>query len=152
MAAETRRTLVALVGGALAVIVAGWYDSYVVPNLQGTPDPNAVGGLGANAVAVAAGYVAVAASVLILALLARRAHSRLVDAVFVVGGASMAVVGPLLWAPALNVTGAPPVDALAAIGFAMLVIGLGDLRGALWVRPRPSANAGTVNGVPHVQS
>ena len=61
MAADTRRTVVALLAGAVAVIVAGWYDAYVVPNLRSGPDPDLGGALGANAVAVGAGYVAVAA-------------------------------------------------------------------------------------------
>ncbi|HEY7941071.1 MAG TPA: hypothetical protein VID25_03925 [Candidatus Limnocylindrales bacterium] len=152
MAADTRRTVVALVGGVLAVIVAGWYDAYVVPNLHSGPDPDLGGVIGSNTVAVGAGYVAVAASILILALLVRRAHRRSVDVVYAVGGAGMAVVGPLIWAPALDITGAPPVNALAILGLAMLLIGLGDMRGALWVRPRPSAAAGAAKGMPHVQS
>ena len=152
MRTDPRRTVMALLGGAVAVIVAGWYDAYVVPTMQGSPDPNLGGALGANAVAVGAGYVAVAASVLILALLVRSAHSRSVDAVFVVSGASMAVIGPLIWAPAADIRGAPPVDGLAVLGFAMLLIGLGDVRGALWVRPRPSPSTGTAKGMPHVQS
>ena len=152
MAADTRRTVVALVGGAVAVIVAGWYDAYVVPNLRSGPDPNLGGALGANAVAVGAGYVAVAASIVILALLVRRTHSRTVDVVYVVAGAGMAVVGPMTWAPAADITGAPPLNALAVLGLALLLIGLGDLRGALWVRPRLSSAAGTAPGVPHVQS
>jgi len=151
-AADTRRTVVALLGGAVAVIVAGWYDAYVVPNLQSGPDPNLGGALGANAVAVGSGYLVVAASILILALLVRRTHSRLVDVVYAIGGAGTAVVGPLIWAPALDITGAPPVNALAVLGLGLLLIGLGDLRGALWVRPRPSAAAGTAEGMPRVQS
>ena len=152
MAAHTRRTLVTLVGGAVAVIVAGWYDTYVVPNLKSGPVADLGGAFGSNTVAVGAGYVAVAASVLILALLVRRTHNRSVDVVYAVGGAAMAVVGPVTWAPAPNIAGVPPLNALAVLGFALLLIGVGDLRGALWVRPDGSASAGTPKGMPRVQS
>lgn len=141
MAADTRRTVVALLAGAVAVIVAGWYDAYVVPNLRSGPDADLGGALGANAVAVGAGYVAVAAGVLILALLARRVHSRKVDVIYALGGAIVAVVGSVLWTPRLDVIGAPPVNTLFVLGVALLLIGLGDLRGVLWVRPRPSSPA-----------
>ena len=142
MGAGTRRTVVGFLGGAVAVIVAGWYDAVVVPALQVSPDPNLEGSLSANGVAVAAGYIAVAAGIVIMAVLARRAHSPSLDLVFAVGGASAAVVGSMIWAPRPEITGAPPVDALAVLGFALLLIGLADLRGALRVGPRPSgANA-----------
>jgi hypothetical protein len=151
MAAYTRRT-VALFGGAVAVIVAGWYDAYVVPNLKSGPVADLGGAFGSNTVAVGAGYVAVAASVLILALLVRRAHSRSVDVVYAVGGAIVAVLGSVLWTPDLSVSGAPPLNTLFVLGVALLLMGLGDLRGALWVRPRTSPSAAAANGMPHVQS
>lgn len=152
MAADARRTVVALLGGGVAVVAAGWYDAYVVPTLQPGPDPALSGTLGANALPVGSGYFAVAACVLILALLARRAHSRSVDVVYVVGGASTAAIGNLAWTPGRDIMGAPPVNALAVLGVALLLVGLGDLRGTLWGRSAPSAAAGAATGMPDVQS
>jgi hypothetical protein len=152
MGAGTRRTVVAFLGGAVSVIVAGWYDAVVLPTLQVSPDSNLGGGLGENALAVGTGYVALAAGILILALLTRGAHSRSVDVFDAVGGASIVLVGMLLWPSGLAVTDAPAAIAIGVLGWALLLIGLGDLRGALWVRPRPSRAAGAPRGMAHVQS
>jgi FtsH-binding integral membrane protein len=127
MDVKIRRTVLALLGGAVVLAVAAWYDTAVGSTLQqgqsGAFDPNRPD----ISVPLGLGYVALAAGVVIVALLARWANSRSVDLAYAVVGAGCAVLGVILWGGAVYVSGAPPVDALAVLGVALCFVGLSDL-------------------------
>lgn len=124
---KRRRTVVALVGGAVVLAVGAWYDAVVGPTLrqpQGAAfDPNQPG----VSVPVGLGYIAMAAGVVLVALLVRWADSRPVDVTYGIVGAACAVLGAILWSGGAYVQGAPPVSATAVVSVAMWFVGLSDL-------------------------
>ena len=124
---KRRRTVVALMGGAVVLAVGAWYDAAVGPTLrqpQGTTfDPNQP----AISVPVGLGYIAMAAGVVLVALLARWADSRPVDVTYAIAGVTCVVIGNIIWGGMVGVSGAPPAAALAVLGAALCFVGLSDL-------------------------
>ena len=141
MSMRTRRSFVALVGAAALLVVAAWYVNDVMPAVQpaygAPPDVDRL----AASLPVGLGYIAISAGVLVVALVARWADSRLVDIAYAIGGVCFAVLATVAWAGAVSVFGAPSVNALAILGIALLLIGLTDLGSARRRRPAPNGTA-----------
>ena len=158
MSSHRQRTVVAILGAAIVLVVAAWYDTNVLASVIRTQ--GSTFDLTQTKFALPAGYLIVATGVLSVALLTRRADSRLVDVVYVAAGGFLTLLFTLVWTLAATINGAPPVlpdplaslmdqayttaetgtlNAVAIIGAAMLVVGLADLGIALRRRPSPEA-------------
>jgi hypothetical protein len=158
MSIHRQRTVAAILGAALVLVVAWWFDTDLLAAVLRT------GGntfdVTQTAFALPAGYLTVAAGVFSVALLARWADSRLVDVGYALVGAFFAFLFTLVWTVAVSKNGAPPVlpdplasflgqtltatetgtlNAVALIGAAMLVVGIADL--GLALRRRPTREA-----------
>jgi len=156
MARGRQRTVAAVLGAALVLLVAGWFDNILMAAVRQTEATTF--DITQTATVLPIGYVLIAAAVLAVLVLARRADSRLVDVAYAVAGGFLTVLFTLVWTLAATINGAPPVlpdplasfidqaytttetgplNAVAIIGAAMLVVGLADLGLALRRRPSP---------------
>lgn len=138
-----RRTLVALIAAAVMLGVAGWYDG-VMAAVQRDRTPSFE--LTQTAVAVPfLGFLMVVAGVLLLALLARWADSRLFDGVYALGGAFFVVLAILAWSGVVSITSSMtedgPLNAVDTLAAALLLIGLADFGLAFRRRPAWAATA-----------
>ena len=148
--------MVAILGAAIVLVVAAWYDTD--PDGSGHADQGSTFDVTQTKFALPVGYLIVATGVLIVALVTRRADSRLVDVVYVAVGGFLTLLFTLVWTLAATINGAPPVlpdplaslmdqayttaetgtlNAVAIIGAAMLVVGLADLGIALPAQDHP---------------
>lgn len=157
------RKLVALLGAAAVLGIAGWVDTVVILGIQRssaqTFDVSQI------AWALPFGYLTIAAAVLVIGLLARWAQSGLVGLVYALVGAFLAFLFPILWLWAAGVNGATPflpepiatfitevysnleqgpLNAVAIIGAGMLLVGLATIGHAL--RHRAPAAPAEVQG------
>ena len=160
MTGRSVRVLGALVGAAAVLVVAWWYDTAVMPAVQRAQAASF--DMTQLAAALPVGYLLIAAGTLGIALLARWASSRLVEVVYVVVGTFWAFLFTVVWTVAAGENGAPPVlpdplasalgqmyaaaetgplNAVALIGAAMLLIGAGRLALSLRHRPVPVTGA-----------
>lgn len=159
MSSHRQRTVAAVLGAAVVLLVAGWFDTVLMAAVQRTEA--ATFDITQTATVLPVGYVLIAAAVLAVLVLARRADSRLVDLVYAVAGGFLTLLFTRVWTLAATINGAPPVlpdplasfidqayttaetgplDAVAIIGAAMLVVGLTDLGLALRRRPSPEVS------------
>jgi len=159
----------AILGAAIVLVVAGWYDTVLLHSVLVT------GGntfdVTQTAFALPAGYLIVAAGAFSVALLARWADSRLVDIGYVLVGAFFAFLFTLVWTVGVSKNGAPPVlpdpiasflsqsftatesgtlNTVALIGTAMLLVGIADLGLALRRQPTREARVADAPGSPPV--
>ena len=156
MSSRRQRTVAAVLGAVLVLLVAGWFDNILMAEVR--QREAATFDITQTATVLPIGYVLIAAAVLAVLVLARRADSRLVDVAYAVAGGFLTVLFTLVWTLAATINGAPPVlpdplasfidqayttaetgplNAVAIIGAAMLVVGLADLGLALRRRPSP---------------
>ena len=167
MSSHRQRTVVAVLGTALVLLVAAWFDNVLMAAVRQTEGTTF--DITQTAAALPVGYVLIAAGTLAILVLARRADSRLVDVAYVVAGGFLTFLFTLVWTLAATINGAPPVlpdpiasfideafttaetgplNAVAIIGAAMLVVGLADLGLALRRRPTPEARVAPAADVP----
>jgi hypothetical protein len=153
---RTGRTLVALAGAALVLIVATWFDNTVMRDaLRRASAAFDMGGVG---IVVAAASMLVAGSVLLVAVLAWRAASVVVGLAYAVVGGFLVMLPWIVWNFATQVNDTPPVlpepllsvvteisfrtgggslNAVGTIGAAMLIAGVAAL--VRWQRDRGAA-------------
>ena len=157
--------MAAILGAAIVLLVAGWFDTVLMAAVRRTE--GATFDITQTAAALPVGYVLIAAGMLAIVVLGRRADSRLVDVVYAVAGGFLTLLFTLVWTLAATINGAPPVlpdplasfigqayttaetgplNAVAIIGAAMLVVGLADLGLALRRRPAPEARVAPAAG------
>ncbi len=153
---RTGRTLVALVGAALVLAIATWFDDTVrdaVQRAQANFDPSGVG------VALASGSMLVAGSVLLVGVLAWRAPSVVVGLAYAVVGGFFLMLPWIVWNFAAQTNAGPPIlpeplltvvseiyfrtgggllNAVGTISAAMLIAGVVAL--VRWQRDRAAAN------------
>lgn len=158
---RTARTLVALVGVPLLLVVATWFDSRVMRTAM-TRAAAEFDRSGLSMVS-AVGSVLVAGSVLLVGWLAWRAASALVGLVYTVVGGFIVALPWLAWTLATSRNGASPVlpgplarllgdiyldtaigplNAASTIGAAMLVVGIATV--VRWLRQRRGTRANAV--------
>jgi hypothetical protein len=166
MSSHRQRTVVAVLGTALVLLVAGWFDNVLMAAVRRTEGTTF--DITQTASALPVGYMLIAAGTLAILVLARRADSRLVDVVYVVVGGFLTLLFTLVWTLAASINGAPPVlpdplasfigqayttaetgplNAVAIIGAAMLVVGIADLGLALRRRPTREARVAPATAV-----
>lgn len=153
---RTGKTLVALVGAALVLVIATWFDNTfmrdAVRHAQANFDMSGVGAV------IAAGSMLVAGSVLVVGVLAWRAASVVVGLAYAVVGGFFLMLPWIVWNLATQVNDVPPVlpeplltvvseiyfrtgggslNAVGTIGAAMLIAGVVAL--VRWQRDRADA-------------
>jgi len=165
MSDRSARKLVALVGAGVVLLVCGWLDAVVIVGISRraneTFDPSGI------AWALSFGYLVVAGAVLVVALLARWARSAVVGVVYVLVGVFFVFLPPINWLWAATINGASPIlpdplltlvntayvdaeqgplNAVAIIGAAMLLVGGLSVAGVLRTRPStpPMAASGSL--------
>jgi hypothetical protein len=156
---RTGRSLVALVGAALVIAIATWFDTVflneAIARARPTFDMSGIG------VMISAGAMLVAGSVLLVGVLAWRAASVVVGIVYAVVGAFIVGLPWVVMNLAFGINDAPPVlpeplsvvladiyfriadgslNAVGTIGAAMLIAGMAAL--VRWQRDRVAANRG----------
>ncbi len=156
---RTGRTLVALAGAVLVLVVATWFDNTfmrdAVRHAQANFDMSGVGSV------MAVGSMLVAGSVLLVGVLAWRAASVVVGVVYAVVGGFLVMLPWIVWNFATGVNDTPPVlpeplltvvseiyfrtgsgslNAVGTIGAAMLIAGIVAL--VRWQRDRAAAKGG----------
>ena len=162
---KTGRTLSALVGAALALVIASWFDKTVmfdaVRHAQAEFDAAGLTAL------IAAGLMLVAGSVLLVGVLAWRAASVVVGIAYAVVGGFFLLLPWIVWNFATEVNDVPPVlpeplltvvsevyrwtsigslNAVGTIGASMLIAGVAAL--VRWQRDRVDAKGGIEAGSP----
>jgi hypothetical protein len=95
ISSRASRTLVALVGAAVIIAIARWFDSDVITGIQqrAGADFDAT----PAAVATSLGYLMIAAGALLIVFLARRAAYPEVGVLYAAGGAFLTFLFPLTW-------------------------------------------------------
>jgi hypothetical protein len=141
MSDRMARTVVALGGGAATIAIAGWLDREVIGVQRGA---TAAFDVTTTAVVFSLGYVIIAAGVLLIVVLARRATYPVVGVLYVLGGAFLTFLFPVTWfltakgnSPAILTgpladfllrfwmkTEQSPLNAVAILGAVMLLVGL----------------------------
>ncbi len=163
MSPTSVRKVVAIAAAAAIIGIAGWLDSVVLVGIQRTAeatfDPTQLTWSQASAYLLAAG------AVLLIGLLARWAGSATVGLVYALVGAFLAFLSPIVWTWSASINGADPilpgpiasfvnfvypveqgpVNAVAIIAAAMLLVGIASILAAM--RGRASAPAGVPNPV-----
>jgi hypothetical protein len=154
MSRSSARKLAAIVGAGAILVVVGWLDTVVIVGISRsasqTFDPFGISW------AMSVGYLIVAGAVLAIALLARWVRSVFVGAIYVLVGAFLVFLAPLNWEWAATINGAAPVlpgpivtvvsnaylygeqgplNAVAIIGAAMLLVGASSIAFGLRTRP-----------------
>jgi hypothetical protein len=143
---RSTRKLVALLGAAVVLVIAGWVDTVVMVGIHRTS--SATFDIIQIAWAVPFGYLTIAAAILVIGLLARWARSVLVGLAYALIGAFLAFLFPINWLWTAETNGAPPIlpapvatfvnevyshaeqgplNAVAIIGAGMLLVGLASI-------------------------
>jgi hypothetical protein len=156
MSDRMARTVVALGGGAATIAIAGWLDREVIAGVQ--RNSAAASDVTLAAVAFSLGYLMIAAGVLLIVVLARRATYPVVGVLYVLGGAFLTFLFPVTWfltakgsSPALLTgpladflvtvwmkTEQSPLNAAAILGADMLLVGLVTIGSSIRERGRSS--------------
>jgi hypothetical protein len=153
---RTGRTLVAVAGAALVLVVATWFDNTFMRDAVRHAQANfEMGGLGS---VIAVGSMLVAGSVLLVGVLAWRAASVAVGVAYALAGGFLVMLPWIVWNFATQVNDTPPVlpepllsvvseiyfrtaggslNAVGTIGAAMLIAGVAAL--VRWQRERAAA-------------
>jgi hypothetical protein len=159
---KTGRTLVALAGAALVLVIAAWFDTTIMSDAR--RDAQATFDTSGFAAMTALGSLLVAGSVLVIGTLAWRAASGIVGVAYIVVGGFFVALPWLAWSLATQVndvpavlpeplaqalwriydtTGVGPLNAGGTIGAAMLIAGVAALvrrwRGRAVAEGRPEA-------------
>ena len=163
MSPKSMRKVVAIAAAAAIIGIAGWLDSVWLMGNQRTSQ--ATFDVSQLFWSQASAYLLVAGAVLLIGLLARWARSATVGLVYALVGAFLAFLSPIVWTWAASINGADPilpapivsfvsfvypveqgpVNAVAIIGAAMLLVGIASIISA--IRDRAAAPAGVPNPV-----
>jgi hypothetical protein len=157
MAPGWARKLVALVAAGVVLLIVGWLDTVVLVGIQRRSEETF--DISQVAWALPLGYLAVAAALLAIGLLARWVNSAFVGLAYALVGAFLTFLFPIEWQWAAAINGAAPflpgpiasfvneaylrteqgpLNAVAIIGAGMLLVGLANIGLALR-RERPAA-------------
>ena len=144
------RKLVTLAGAGLVLVVVGWLDTVVMVGIQ--RDSQTTFDISQIVWALPLGYLAVAAALLVVGLLARWVNSAFVGLVYALVGAFLTFMFPIEWQLAAEINGAAPLlpgplasfvneaylrteqgplNAVAIVGAGMLLVGLASIGLAL---------------------
>ncbi len=142
--------VVAVVGAGILLVIAAWLDSVVLVAI--VKSASASFDVQSLVWAESFGFLAVAGTVLAVALLGRWARSALVGGVYAIVGALLVFLGPINWLWAASINGARPVlpgpittlvnnlyinaeqgplNAVAIIGAGMLLVGIASIVDAM---------------------
>jgi hypothetical protein len=170
MSERLGRTIAAIVGAGILLVIAGWLDTVVLVGIKRSSESSF--DIAAFVWSQSFGFLAIAGAVLAVGVLGLLARSLLVGVVYALVGALLVFLGPIVWLGAASINGADPIlpepittlvnnlyfygeqgplNAVAIIGAGMLLVGIVSISDGIRHRapaaPEPIATSSATSEV-----